>query len=234
MKNKYIKDEISEEIRLFYVGMTRAKEKLILINCEDDKEKCIYKENYRSFKDFIDSLNTNLKSKYIISNADSNYNVIKDINELNLNENNINIKDTLITKKELEEYNYSMSTVKLITKEEYENKEYGINLHKRLEKFDLNDDLVKKFLNHSEIPNIKDANIYHEYEFLYNSSIGIIDLLLEYKDEIIIVDYKTENISKKEYFDQVKRYMEYIKYISNKKVRGYLYSIINDKFIEVL
>lgn len=234
MKKQYIKDEISEEIRLFYVGLTRAKEKLILVNYEEEKEKFIYKENYRSFKNFIDSLNINLKTKYVNPNIESNYNIIKDIEKLNLKENIINIKDIQIEKQELDEYNYSTSSAKLITKEEYENKEYGINLHKRLENFDFKDDIVKRFLNHNEILNINDANIYHEYEFLYNSSIGIIDLMLEYKDEIIIVDYKTENISKKEYFDQVKRYMEYIKYISNKKVRGYLYSIINDKFVEVL
>jgi len=112
--------------------------------------------------------------------------------------------------------------------------EYGTKLHEYLENFDLENEIVKKFLNHEEVKDIKNMNIYHEYEFMYENSIGIIDLLLESDNKIIVIDFKTEIIDKKEYFEQVKKYMEYIKYISDKKVVGYLYSIINDKFIEVL
>ena len=39
MKEKYLKEEISEKIRLFYVALTRAKEKMILILPKSSKEK---------------------------------------------------------------------------------------------------------------------------------------------------------------------------------------------------
>ena len=156
-----------------------------------------------------------------------------DINKLDIEcEDNI-INEINIEKKEIIKNNYSYSNKEMISKEEYNNMEYGIKLHKRLEQFDLNDEIVKKFINHKEIKDIDKANIYHEYEFIYNDNIGIIDLLLEYENEIIIIDFKTELIDKEEYNNQVKQYMNYIKSISTKEVKGYLYSILNDKFKEV-
>ena len=47
----------------------------------------------------------------------------------------------------------------------------------------------------------------------------------ENEEEYIIVDYKTKEIGKDIYYDQVSGYMKYIKRISNKKVSGYIYSI---------
>ena len=234
LKYKYIYNEISEKIRLFYVGLTRAKEKLILLNLDKNNKQNYDKNSYRSFKDFIDSLEPYLDFKSVIPKVDKNYKKIIDINKLVINTESNKINNINIKKIKQEKQKYSHSSIDLITKEQYDNMKYGIKLHEKLEEFDLNDEMVKKFINHDEIKNIEKANIYHEYEFIYNGNIGIIDLILEYENEIIIVDFKTEEIDKKEYISQVKKYVEYIKSITDKKVIGLLYSIINDKFMEVL
>ena len=234
LKYKYMYKEISEKIRLFYVGLTRAKEKIILLHLNNNKKINFDKESFRSFKDFIDSLENYLDFKEVIPNIDKNYKKIIDINKLIIDNKSSEIKDINIEKIKIEKQKYSHSSIDLISSEEYKNMEYGIKLHEELEIFDLNNELVKKFINHKEVKDIEKANIYHEYEFIYNDSIGIIDLMLEYDDKIVIIDFKTDTIDKKEYISQVKNYMEYIKNISNKEVIGYLYSILNDKFKEVL
>ncbi len=65
-KETYIKDEISERIRLFYVALTRAKEKMIMVtnliqndNCTTDENGIIdylTRINYRSYKDILESV----------------------------------------------------------------------------------------------------------------------------------------------------------------------------------
>jgi len=205
-----------------------------LIHLDKSNKLSIDKDSYRSFKDFIDSLEKNLDSKLLTPNVDKNYNKITDINKLFINEKSNEIKSINIEKIRKEKINYSNSSINLISKEDYKNMEYGIKLHEELEIFDLNSDIVKRFISHEEIKNIEKANIYHEYEFIYNDSIGIIDLMLEYDNEIKIIDFKTEKIDKKEYISQVKNYMEYIRNITNKEVKGYLYSILNDKIKEVI
>ena len=76
------------------------------------------------------------------------------------------------------------------------------------------------------------ANIYKEYEFVYEEDNiiyhGIIDLMLEYDDYIKIIDYKLKNISDEAYLKQLNGYKKYIEKVFNKKVSIYLYSIIND------
>jgi len=205
-----------------------------LIHLDKSNKLSIDKDSYRSFKDFIDSLKSNLDSKLLTPIVDKNYNKITDINKLFINEKSNELKNINIKKIKKEKINYSNSSINLINKEEYKNMEYGIRLHEELETFDLNSDIVKRFISHEETKNIEKANIYHEYEFIYNGSIGIIDLMLEYENEINIIDFKTEEIDKKEYISQVKNYMEYIKSITNKEVKGYLYSILNDKIKQVI
>ena len=54
--------------------------------------------------------------------------------------------------------------------------------------------------------NVDGAKIYKEHEFVYEKEDviyhGIIDLMLEYKDHIKIIDYKLKNIDDKEYLKQ--------------------------------
>lgn len=63
LKNKYILEEISERLRLFYVALTRAREKMIIVG-EFDKNELAYKvegvvdrETRSSYRKFTDMLN---------------------------------------------------------------------------------------------------------------------------------------------------------------------------------
>ena len=122
--------------------------------------------------------------------------------------------------------------------------EFGLEMHEALELIDfINPNLslidntfiqnkINKFLSNPLLSNINNANIYKEYEFIYEQNNieyhGIIDLLLEYNDHIDIIDYKLNNIKDENYLKQLNGYKEYISTISNKPINIYLYSIISE------
>jgi exodeoxyribonuclease V beta subunit len=66
--------------------------------------------------------------------------------------------------------------------------------------------------------------IYKEYPFLYDEQKGIIDLLIENEDEIIIVDYKTHTPEdERGYIKQIKRYKTAMEALKNRPVKGYIF-----------
>lgn len=70
--------------------------------------------------------------------------------------------------------------------------------------------------------NVKDANIFHEYEFVYtldNTKYhGVIDLMLEYTDHIDIIDYKLSDITDVNYISQLNGYKDYISSITKNQL----------------
>ena len=262
-KETYIKDEISERIRLFYVALTRAKEKMIMVtnliqndNCTTDENGIIdylNRINYRSYKDILESVYPYIH-KYIEN---------IDLPEINIGykysqKNNINI-DTednhkiIVNEKEyiselINEEHYSKSENKLITPTEVSNMEYGTHMHYILENTDFKNpdyslltneeqEIIQELLNNQIMSNIKDANIYHEYEFIYENNkqikTGIIDLMLEYPDHIDIIDYKLKNTNDPAYLKQLNGYKEYIENKNNKPTYIYLYSLLNKELIDL-
>ena len=262
-KETYIKDEISERIRLFYVALTRAKEKMIMVtnliqndNCTTDENGIIdylTRINYRSYKDILESVYPYIH-KYIEN---------IDLPEINIGykysqKNNINI-DTednhkiIVNEKEyiselINEEHYSKSENKLITPTEVSNMEYGTHMHYILENTDFKNpdyslltneeqEIIQGLLNNQIMSNIKDANIYHEYEFIYENNkqikTGIIDLMLEYPDHIDIIDYKLKNTNDPAYLKQLNGYKEYIENKNNKPTYIYLYSLLNKELIDL-
>ena len=259
LKDKYLKEEIAEKIRLFYVAMTRCKEKMILVTSLTDKEKNkinnLVEDNirlkYKSFLDILNSIKENIK-EYIVDIDLDKQNITKEYNEIKennyqklLQKNNIKLdkRKIKIDSKIEEEKHFSKTINKLITKEEYKNMEFGDYLHYLLEIIDFkNPDLkdidnfykekINNFLNQELLKNIKEANIYKEYEFINETNNetyhGIIDLMLEYNDHIDIIDYKLKNIEDNAYQEQLNGYKNYIEKKFNKKTNIYLYSIIDD------
>ena len=57
--------------------------------------------------------------------------------------------------------------------------------------------------------------------------------MLEYDDYIDIIDYKLMNIDDSAYLKQLKGYEDYISKKTNKKIRLYLYSIIEGTYKEI-
>ena len=248
IKDNYIKEEISERIRLFYVALTRAKEKMILL-CDmngDDYEtydngivKDEIRFSYRSFQDILSSVYFSLKD-YIKDIDIEKYNLTKEY-EIKVGKKiNLPKVNDVITVTEVEdnsillEKEKASKEVKLITEEERKVMDYGTYIHKVFEYEDFNnphDKRVIDFLNTYGYK--KESAVYKELEFTYekdNKVIhGIIDLLIEYDDHIDIIDYKLSNIDDENYNKQLKEYKEYISTIKDKPINIYLYSINNNK-----
>ncbi len=256
------KEELSEKIRLFYVALTRAKEKIIMINNFDDKIVPLNeitnndKMKIKSYS-YLLGIIKNKIGKYIknIDNIEltKDYNLIKTNNyekyieksNIKIKPKNINIENEIITNK-----HFSKTLNELIDKDLKENLEYGNYVHYIFEVCDFKNNNInelpitekeknylKNFLNHKEFKNIKDATIYKEHEIYFekNNEIyhGFIDLLLIYKNHIDIIDYKLTNISSPSYNKQLKGYKEYIENKFNLKTNTYLYSINEDILKEV-
>ena len=255
LKNNYYIEEIAEKIRLFYVALTRAKEKIIMIlpnrEIEISELDNSVKLNYRSLSDMLYSIISTLNPYVKLIdlnniNLSHNYNLIKNTNyknKINLTNQKI-IKTSLNFEKNFkEEKHFSKENYKVYNVDEYNNIEFGKHIHSIFENIDFqNPDLsnlsdfekksVQNFMTTIDFKNV--INVYKEYEFIYNKtnvSHGIIDLLLEYDDEFKIIDYKLKNVIDDAYKNQLKGYKEYIESLTNKKVSTYLYSIIDNKLI---
>ena len=128
--------------------------------------------------------------------------------------------------------------------------EFGTKVHEVLEmmnfkennlnKFNVDNSIkekINKFLNTDLIKDNINSNMYKEYEFIYKEDKklqhGIIDLLIENPDKMIIIDYKLKNIDDSNYDKQLNGYRKYIKEKTNKETYCYLYSIIDEKYREI-
>jgi len=261
LRNRYILEEISEKIRLFYVALTRAKEKMILILPYNDNIKSSssagvvsnsIRSKYRSLADIMYSVSVATQSYYKDISVDSlnltkNYGLVKNNNyseNIPGNKKKILIEEFNIDSNYINEKSFSKRTNKIISKKNSENIEFGLYIHEVLENIDFKDpdysmiedkfveSKVKEFFRQDILKCLEDANVYHEYEFIYDKDNieyhGIIDLMLEYDDHIDIIDYKLKNISDDDYLNQLIGYKVYIENISSKKVDIYLYSILDN------
>lgn len=256
----YVMENISERIRLFYVALTRAKEKMIFILPSNTKEdnKSIgdiidnsIRGKYNSFASIMYSLESITKDYY--KNIDINdinlskdYNMISNNNykeHLKLINDKIEVNTTCIPSSIKENKTFSKKDIHIVTKEEEDKLLYGRLIHELFECTDFNNldnlsdnnkKIIERFL---EKVDISHANIYKEYEFIYDEDNttyhGIIDLMLEYQDNIKIIDYKLKNINDEAYIKQLTGYKNYIEKLFNKKTSIYLYSITLNTLEEI-
>ena len=255
-KDNYIKEEISEKIRLFYVALTRCREKMIVVAPLEDKtmNDSSEKLNYKSFLDILNSVYSDI-AKYITDinlnevGLSKDYDLIKQINykeEIEKIDTIIDIKEIEIENKEITSSRYSKSGKELITKKSRDNMTLGNNLHSIFEMIDFKNpnlelvdvkyrEYIEKFLNVGL--DFSNCTIYKEHEFVYNNEYnnthGIIDLMLEYDNEVKIIDYKLSNINDEEYSLQLNGYKKYIEEKTKKQVKIYLYSILMGELKEL-
>lgn len=197
LRENYIKEEISEKIRLFYVALTRAREKMIIVipeeeNYPDNTNKITLpntiKSNYRSLKDIIDSVHFKITNNYINIDLDKqnltkDYSLVTSTNyqeHLNIIPDKLEVSEIKIDNIELEKTSFSKKTNKLITKEEKRKMDIGTKIHEILELIDfltpdyslIDDnfyrDKVRKFLENNILKDKEKAKIYKEYEFIYS------------------------------------------------------------------
>ena len=265
-KYDFNREEISEKIRLFYVALTRAREQMIIV-LPDKETRTLEKNNdgvieeirrlsFNKLSSFIYGIKNYLYSYFEGIDIEKlgltkNYLYPKKIVQETLNniKDNINVEEINIENEVVEEKHFSKETNKIITKEENDLMKFGTKVHEIFELLDFrNIDLslvdnkfirnkVEKFLSNDLLKNISNANIYKEYEFIYNKDNneyhGIIDLMLEYDNHIDIIDYKLKSITDENYIKQLNGYKEYIEKISNKNVSTYLYSILDEKVLQI-
>lgn len=265
-KYDFNREEVSEKIRLFYVALTRAREQMIIV-LPDRETRTLEKNNdgvieeirrlsFNKLSSFIYGIKNYLYSYFEQIDIEKlgltkNYLYPKKIVQETLNniKDNINVEEINIENEVVEEKHFSKETNKIIAKEENDLMKFGTKVHEMFELLDFrNIDLslvdnkfirnkVEKFLSNDLLKNISNANIYKEYEFIYNKDNneyhGIIDLMLEYDNHIDIIDYKLKGITDENYIKQLNGYKEYIEKISNKNVSTYLYSILDEKVLQI-
>ena len=251
-----MKETLSEKIRLYYVALTRAKEKVIMVLPNNEVDKLTDETNmlrYKSFADIINALKLSDITKISeISKLDVNkdYNVVKLSNYKNMIEDcntKINLKEMNIENKVLESKHFSKAITSIIDENLRKKLDFGTFMHYVFEVYDFKNDNLDKldisdvekskvinFLKHDEVKNIKNAKIYKEHEIRFNDGLntyhGFIDLLLEYDDHFDIIDYKLSNLESEEYKVQLGGYKKYIEENYQKKTNIYLYSINKDMF----
>ena len=258
VKEEYYEKDISEKIRLFYVATTRAKEKMIMVAPLQDYEQEIddttdaNKLRYRSFLDMLISIKNALKPYCRSVSLDDtacthDYDKIPTIER----KEEITIPFTYFhyegKKEERQRGRYSKKST-LPDLKERDMMEKGTEFHRLLELIDWNNreafyqehhidgsitKLIEQFFKVTFLKDIQPIEIYREYEFTDEGRHGMIDLLIETENTFLIVDYKLKNIDSKSYDDQLNGYRTYLKKITNKEIKCYLYSIIDGIYREI-
>lgn len=253
-ENNFYKEEISEKIRLFYVALTRAKEKMILIsptiNTLDSNNNLLVDNEirlkYRSFYDMLSSIQKELTPYMSNINLDQLNLTKKYKNKIKIEKlisddgQKIKVQENNYNWNYLEDKHFSKIKNELKEHDEIEKLNEGLKVHAILENINLKNinydnidlkylPLIKKFV--SQINSLDIINEYHEYEFMYELDNiiyhGIIDLLIETKDSFIIYDYKLKNTLDDAYLTQLKGYKSYLQTLTKKKIKVYLYSIVD-------
>ncbi|MDE5715220.1 MAG: UvrD-helicase domain-containing protein [Anaeroplasmataceae bacterium] len=246
VKEELKKSDLSEKIRLFYVALTRAREKFFLISKEEEK---VDRSNISSFNQMIHSLEF-LKE----------YRTQIQLDELSLTKEYQKTKyETL---EQGEERNYidenfespiafrthiSKELVELTDLRLQRAIDLGKKFHECLEVLNFKevsiedlpiDDFMKNtlmaVLKTEPFQNIQSAKTFHEHEFYFEEYHGVIDLLCEYDDHIDIIDYKLSNVENTAYLHQLEVYKKYVASISHKPIACYLLSILKQEVKKVL
>ena len=254
------REEISERIRLLYVAFTRAKEKIIIVmpEVEEEEESSIVpvylKEEYNSFLSIMKSIYSvvlpYVRKCKVIGSKDYLKEIKEGDNNLVKVDKELKVEELVIPYDYLERHHYSKEKMAPITISEKELMEVGTRMHEVLEEIDFSNynldeyDLslymknkILAFLESDLIRNNINNSMYKEYEFIdlddESVSQGVIDLLID-GEEVLIVDYKLKNLDDEAYQKQLNGYRKVIEKKTDKIVRCFLYSLLEEKFIEVL
>lgn len=258
VKEKNKQEEVSEKIRLFYVALTRAKEKMIMVTekIEEERENIglvskSIRSKYNSFLSIIKSIYSSLLpyEKEISSAPSKDYLLSKnntDNDKLILNKDCIQVEELELEKTPTEHERYSKDILHLSTKEEVEKMKFGTKVHQVLEQLDFKQPnmeglsnkvktKIESFINSPLVQKNLNGIFYKEYEFIdrKENTHGIMDLVIEKEDKMIIVDYKLKNIDDAAYDKQLNGYRQFLKKKTNKEVECYLYSLIDEDFRKV-
>ena len=260
LKNRIRREEISEKIRLFYVALTRAKEKMIFVIPEVEEEEELIdfvsdeiREKYQSFYSIMQSITTVLLPYLRKSSVLATKEYLSHSGEIvvpSYSTDQVEVNEIQIEEEVVEEKHFSKTVLHEVSPEEREKMEFGSKIHEVLEEIDfqkldyspfqINDYMkgkIDSFLSSDLMKNRLTLPMYKEYEFLDEKDgevlHGIIDLMIEEDDKILIIDYKLKNIEDDAYQKQLNGYRDYIEKKTGKKVLCYLYSLLDETYQEV-
>lgn len=253
-------EEQAEYLRLLYVANTRAVKQIIIIDSELKKEyfnqlELIFHTNL-SFSYYIHYMYNNFEQHFekVLVDDDFNYDFsfkqAQNYQEIKLFDNQAQLIEKISPSKLKDKTTLNLNIKGSLI---------GTKLHQIMEMIDFKkiyttDDLIKQYnitnnqalsiLNFINDPLIKNyQKVYKEYSFYHqennNINHGFIDLILEFKDKILIIDYKSDNLLNEidfinNYKAQIIAYQKIIKNIfKTKKIETYLYSFKLCKFIKI-
>ena len=234
------KEAISEQVRLFYVALTRTKEKPIAFISNRDYEKCqkSYKGIERASK-IMDYLLYAGASQYV-SPFERKDLILEDTKSESQKKQNLDLRKVNIESELIYPHKASKDLSLGVNKDALR---YGTKLHELLEIVDFKTkdtkfikskkerEIIDRVINLKLFKDIEDALVYHEYEFEdeLNNTVGVIDLLLIYKDHIDIVDFKLKDLDEEEYVTQLEIYEDFVRDNLNSElpINKYLLAILD-------
>ena len=231
------KETLSEETRLFYVALTRAKEVAILV-CQNKEEPLdrSNKDNVKTYADIVEYSGFKIK--------DDEYS-FGDKKLDSISQKPIDVKVQCLdngVKYELVDSKTHHPSIK----EELGVSSYilkkGIRYHAYMQYADfVSKDTsfikssadrtnINKVLSLDIFKNLENAKVYKEYNY-YDEEIdenGIIDLLIDYGDHCLVVDYKLKHADEDKYDAQLKAYKAYVEKTFKKPTETILISLLGN------
>ena len=236
--------DLEEKIRLLYVALTRAKQKIILLFGHKTTKSVSYNMPYKSdsFLEIYDL--AGLGNKYV-----EEYQLGDDILTLKLKEEKtyqpLNIEIKKISA--LSEVKEKKKASKEVVEVDESLLQFGTDVHALLESLDfskkdtsyIKDYKFRKVANNvinSELfKGVTNEQVRHEFSYYDkdNNVNGVIDCLIIKDNEIDIIDFKLKNIAEEDYDKQLKTYKTYISSISDKPIKMYLLAALTGEIREV-
>ncbi|MFA7076168.1 MAG: UvrD-helicase domain-containing protein [Candidatus Izemoplasmatales bacterium] len=240
-------ENLSEKIRLLYVAMTRAINKIV-VYLDYDETLLETNKKINSFKNIF----------YMTNNFDVDSIIDFKINDLSKSketlENNqdmIKFKKFSFVKEPIKKANYSKTILNLLDDDIISVIDVGNEYHHLLETIDYYnvDESIFRFpivlkeainilVNSSLFKKLKKPNFYQEYEFYQETDSlvyrGVIDLLIIDEDCVYALDYKLKNIDDPAYESQLIGYYKFLEPKVDKPIKLFLFSLIDKVLKEVI
>lgn len=241
-KTQELKKRYEEKLRLFYVAVTRAREKVIMLNGITGKQEnlLIPLPNY-TYAKLINIIGLDYKYGHYFDFSPVHLNVKEEnVVRTNIKMKTVHVEPVLIEKKRASKErddNISDDLLEfgneihyLLEIANYETKDLSFISNPRIKRY------INNVLSSKLFENVKNNKVLHEFSFFdeKNNTNGIIDCLVKKDDEIDIIDFKLKNIDDDKYILQLHTYKDYISQITNLNIKMYLISAITGEVKEVV
>lgn len=236
--------DLEEKIRLLYVALTRAKQKIILLFGHKITNSVSYKMPYKSDSFLKIYELASLENKYVEEYKLSDKPLTLKLKE----EKTYSPLDIQIHKiSAFSEINEKKKASKEVVKVDESLLQFGNDVHALLEGLDFSNKdtsyikdykfrkIANNVINSELFKGIKNEQVRHEFSYYdkKNNVNGVIDCLIIKENEIDIIDFKLKNIAEEDYDKQLKTYKAYISSISNKQIKMYLLAALTGEIREV-